>query len=80
MESPITTKDAPVDTFTPETTSEEVLRLEDGVCDMQGPVVVGGRYSSDCFRWNGELQAGVAKKDEPQMFEFKPDEPRKSPW
>jgi hypothetical protein len=76
MESKATFKMAPVDTFTPETTSEEVVRLQSGVEPLEGAVVVGGHYSADCFRYEGQLQAGLPKKghdfDVPYDFNARP--------
>ena len=68
-------------TFQPEDKIEDVRRLDEGVNDIEGPVVVGGRYSADCF-WS-ERQAG--QPDEPIEL-IKPydptaeHEPRTRPW
>lgn len=82
MESPKTSKDAPVTTFTPETTSEEVQRLDEGVEPLMGPVVVGGLAGSDCFQYRGQLQAGREREkiDWSVPTDYDPNTPRKSPW
>lgn len=77
MQSPSTRTAFPTDTFTPDVEDHEVKRLDEGVTDMTGPVVVGGRHCADCF-WD-ERQAGV--KDAPMTLEdFNSDTPRTRPW
>lgn len=85
MESPSTFKAPPVDTYTPADECADTKRLNDGVDDLLGAVVVGGRYSADCFRYGERmLQAGV-KDPEPEMPMYDEDgqykwTPRKLPW
>jgi hypothetical protein len=76
----------PVDTYVAgedKDESTEVQRLCDGVSDLEGAVVVGGRAGADCFWGERTIQAGV--KDPESEYSIGPDgaynwEPRKRPW
>jgi hypothetical protein len=80
MESKATFKMAPVDTFTPETTSEEVVRLQSGVEPLEGAVVVGNTYGADCFRWRGQLQAGLPKQGFDGLMDYDANSVSATKW
>lgn len=86
MDSNFTQKDASVVNSEGSAPSEvhDVSRLSDGVSDLLGPVVVGGRKEADCFWGEGTIQAGQ-KDPEPEAIVFDEDgkyswSPRKRPW
>jgi|GEM_PF-4019793 hypothetical protein len=80
METKLMDLDAPVAPEGEQVEAKDVSRLGDGVSDMLGPVVVGGRGGADCFWSERTVQAGV--KD-PQVEWPSLDAgfvPQKRPW
>lgn len=60
MQSESTNKTPPVESYSHSGQEEhEIKRLEYPSCDMLGAEVVGGCYTSDCFRDINEVQAQV---------------------
>ena len=59
MQNEFKVKEAPSHTYEVPDESHEVTRQDYGTNDLVGPVVVGGRASSDCFRAFDSLQAGT---------------------
>jgi hypothetical protein len=82
METKFTHTMPPTENMQDEVQVSEVSRLGNGVNELMGPVVVGGCYSSDCFRYGpGTLQAGREPKAASEIYEmYDPSEPRKEPW
>lgn len=86
MDNKFESKMPPVDTYVAGESKDEateVVRLDDGVSNLEGAVVVGGRAGADCFWGERTIQAGV--KDPESSFTFGPDgiykwQPKERPW